>query len=259
MSLDRSRLLALASAFFDEVLVHAPWFAPLNGPAPRWDVLFIGGSAKYGIAEMGSDLDLFLVMPKSTQREHQVDAVYHYRYGDQPIEVSQLSTELMTASAEDKKYLFHWHAGILVKATSPEAEASFRAAGALSALQLKQIVWTAFAEFVILDESFRKNPRFYDDPLTTWLNVAGAIESFAGAHLLVDERSHTPKWLSRELLRTHPRIHAKLAKMAVDGELSEVFFLTMRRLWQGLLSKVGLFAATDGSWSAAELDLILFQ
>lgn len=209
--------IARACRFVGEVLPGEPWFAELDGEPPEWDLLLLTGSLTRGQGDRLSDLDLFLVLPRSVQRRRNLAPVHLYDYDGAAVEISKLSTEKLLDSACDKDGLYLWHRAVVIASRSPTAEAALRLASQIEPEELRDRLWTCYALYQIYSDHLEKLDA-RGEPLSFSICLAENVKLLTDAVLSAHGRFPEYKWSGRELMAVAPLIWRELVELSAERE-----------------------------------------
>ena len=206
-----------ACRFVGEVLRNEPWFAELDGDPPEWDLLLLTGSFTRGLGDRLSDLDLFLVLPRSVQRRRHLAPVHVYEFGGSTVEISKLSSEKLLNDACDKDGLYLWHRAVVIASRSPTAEAALRLASQIEPEELRDRLWTCYALYEIYSDHLEKLDA-RGEPLSFSICLAENIKHLTNAVLSSHGRFPEYKWSGRELMTVAPLVWQELTDLAAERD-----------------------------------------
>ncbi len=251
--------IARACRFVGEVLRDEPWFAELDGDPPEWDLLLLTGSFTRGVSDALSDLDLFLVLPRSIERRRNVAPVHVYQFEGAAIEISKVSSEKLLADACDKDGLYLWHRALVIASRSPTAEAALRLASQIEPEELRDRLWTCYALYEIYSDHLEKLDA-RGEPLSFSICLAEIIKLLSNAVLSSHGRFPEYKWTGRELMTVAPLVWQELGELSAERDRERVVAKNrdLRRHFTALLQR----HFTDEelrAWDRCNLHRLRFQ
>lgn len=251
--------VARARRFVAEVLRREPWFAALDGDPPEWDLLLLTGSITRGLSDRLSDLDLFLVLPRSIERRRNLAPVHLYQFEGSTIEISKVSTEKLLNDACDKDGLYLWHRAVPIASRSPTAEAALRLAAQIEPEELRDRLWTCYALYEIYSDHLEKLDA-RGEPLSFSICLAENIKLLTNAVLSAHGRFPEYKWSGRELLVAAPLVWQELVDLAAERERASALVKNraLRRHFIALLERH--FTGEElRAWDSCNLHRLRFQ
>lgn len=251
--------VARAGRFVDQVLRREPWFAELDGDPPEWDLLLLVGSVTRGRSDRLSDLDLFLVLPRSIQRRRDVAPVHLYQFEEVTVEVSKVSTEKLLNDACDKDDLFLWHRAVPIASRSPTAEAALRLASSIEPEELRDRLWTRFVLYEIYSDHLEKLDA-RGEPLSFAICLAENVKLLTDAVLSSAGLFPEYKWSGRELYSAAPLIWQELVDLTAERDRPRALVKNraLRRHFVALLER-HFSPAELRAWDTCNLHRLGFQ
>ena len=248
-----------ACRFVGEVLRGEEWFAELDGDPPEWDLLLLTGSFTRGLGDRLSDLDLFLVLPRSVERRRNLAPVHAYQFGDGVVEISKLSTEKLLNDACDKDGLYLWHRAVVIASRSPTAEAALRLASQIEPEELRDRLWTCYALYEIYSDHLEKLDA-RGEPLSFSICLAENIKLLTNVVLSSHGRFPEYKWSGRELMTVAPLVWQELTDLAAERDRTAALIKNraLRRHFTAVLQRY--FTGEElRTWDRCNLHRLRFQ
>ena len=251
-------LICFANNFIAEVLQYESYFRAVK-ENKGWDLIILGGSNVRGFNDYISDLDLFLVVPATSQLEFNLLPVNDYKYKGIGVDVSMIATEKVIRDMDNKMNYSWWMSSIILYYRNKTLKNNFLKASSLSQPEFLEIIWTNFVIYEIntskIYQSLQRN-----DLVSSHACFNENIESLIMT-ILADEGvfCHN-KWYGHNLKKINPDLYKKILTFyKVDSLDIEIKNQQMKEYFIQILKKAGFSETEISNYEKCNLSKLLFQ
>lgn len=255
----RANVIELCQNFIKETLEQEDWFSQLIRDK-ACDLLLLTGTALEQVADKFSDIDIFLICKYEAQIKHSLKPVYTYKYGENLIEISMLTTEKLLGDRYNKENIHWWHHADIVKIYNKELEQALYQASNLTKKEYLDRLWTNFVYFEInsvdIDKQIKRK-ELLSARLLFNENIKLAIDSELTC------KSEFPSWKQsgRVLKNINNDLYNKILQFQNFNDFKKlrVYNIKLKQHIVSILKNNGFSEHEINDWENCNLEKITFQ
>lgn len=228
------------------------------------DVALVTGSYARGANDEYSDIDLFLVVPLSVQRDHELLPEYTFdleRDGKiKKVEISFVATEKLRIDQTSKSHIFWWHDAICVYARNDELREVFLRASRYTEDEKKDELWTLHFQLKLgtydYDKTLKRRP---DDRVCLDMIYYDCMRIFLQFTLLSSGIVRRFTNYTRELQKIDPDLYEYLNNVMYEASSQRESLGRMGSIIDTSLLGLGFSEQEVAEWWSHNLTRLKFQ
>jgi predicted nucleotidyltransferase len=251
-------LLELARAFVAEVLIKETFYQKLEMECAV-DLILLAGSAVRGASDAISDVDIFLVTDKRSQRRLGLVPVRHYEFRSVRFEVSMFASEKVFRDAANKANFEWWMGSRIIRCGNRALRGAFEEAASFSREDLLDRLWTNYVIYMI-NTSKLEQCRLRNDPISSYACYHESVQGLVHTLLAKEGRFSHNKWYG-ENLRAVSGEKYQFVLGLYEAKGSEIFERNVEigKCFVAMLHDAGFPESEIADFEHCNLHRILFQ